>query len=116
MVSAELVRIKAEGKLVVLFIDEAQAMPEESLVAIQLLTQLDTAEKKHLQVVLFGQPELDELLERPTLGKLGDHLSFNFILPELDRASTEAYITHRISRSGYNGAPLFSGHAIDKIY
>jgi len=116
LVSAELVRINASGRIVILFIDEAQALSEEALAAIQLLTKLDTKENKYIQVVLFGQPELDELLEHASLSKLVEQLSFSFVLPELDREGTEAYIRHRVHKSGFNGSHLFTEKAINRLY
>ena len=116
LISAELVRLNQEGKKVLLFIDEAQAMPEESIAAVQLLTTLDTDDNKFLQVVLFGQPELDALLQRPALSQLHKQLSFSFILPALDRAGTEAYISHRLVKAGFSGSHLFSQQALDLIF
>lgn len=115
-ISVELMRLHLEGKKVILFIDEAQAMPEETLAAVQLLTSLDTEEEKYLQVVLFGQPELDDLLQRPAMLQIGKEMSFTFILPSLDRNGTEAYVAHRLSKAGYNGQQLFSRDAINLLH
>lgn len=116
LISAALLQLHHEGKKVILFIDEAQAMPEETLAAVQLLTSLETDDDKYLQVVLFGQPELDVLLQRPAMQQIGKQMSFSFILPALDRAGTEAYISHRLGKAGYNGSQPFSREALDQIF
>ena len=116
LISAELLRLNGEGKKVILFIDEAQAMPEETLAAVQLLTSLQAEEDKYLQVVLFGQPELEDLLRQPAMLQIGKQLSFSFVLPALDRAGTQAYIAHRLGKAAYNGAQLFTNDAIDMLF
>jgi MSHA biogenesis protein MshM len=118
VVGEELVRISKLKRTTVLLIDESQAMSEESLEAIRLLT---TIEKKPdcalpLQVILFGQPELDELLQRPALHELNRDLSATYQLAKLERADVEAYVEHRLSKAGYSGMHLFSEKAIDRIY
>lgn len=105
-----------EDKIVVLFIDEAQAMPEESLEAIHLLRNAKTEDGRHLQVVLFGQPELDRLLKQPALKKLNENISFSFELPALSEGNTVAYVRHRLLKSGYNGPALFSRNALELLY
>lgn len=116
LISAALLRFHVDGKKVILFIDEAQAMPEESLAAVQLLTSLETDDDKYLQVVLFGQPELDALLQRPAMLQIGKQMSFTFVLPSLDRTGTEAYIAHRLNKAGYNGSQPFSREALNQIF
>ncbi len=115
-VTEELVNYSIENKSVVLFIDEAQAMPEETLEAIHLLTSIETENNKFLQVVLFGQPELDVLLERPMLRQLKRNLSFSFELPALDRDEVEAYVAHRLMKAGYNGPHMFTKNALDLLF
>ncbi len=118
LISEELVRLSKAGRSAILFIDEAQAMPEESLEAIQLLTTIEKGpnDPTPLRVVLFGQPELDELLERPALSALRLNLSASSQLTALDRDGVEAYVAHRITKAGYNGSSLFSEKAIDEIF
>lgn len=117
VISQELIRLSALGKTAILFIDEAQAMTEESLEAIRLLTTIekDSDGPMPLQVILFGQPELDELLERPALRELNRDLSVSYQLASLDRNDVEAYLNHRLIKAGYNGSNLFSPQAIDLI-
>lgn len=116
LVTEEIVNYSTEDKSIVLFIDEAQAMPEETLEAIHLLTNIETKNNKYLQVVLFGQPELDELLDRPMLRKLKRKLAFSFELPALDRDSVEAYVEHRLIKAGYNGSNMFTNNALDLLF
>lgn len=110
-----LIDLHAKGKRVVLLIDEAQALPEEALEAVRLLTNLETRKRKLLQVVLLGQPELDETLERTSIRQLKQRITFAYRLKPLDRASVADYVAHRLSRAGYNGPALFSPGAISRI-
>ncbi|GJM12344.1 MAG: MSHA biogenesis protein MshM [Pseudohongiella sp.] len=118
VISKELIRLSASGRTVVLFIDEAQAMTEESLEAIRLLTTIknDEAQTTPLQVILFGQPELDELLQRPALRELNRDLSVSYELDTLDRKGVESYLEHRLTKAGYSGSHLFTQKAIDLVY
>jgi len=115
-ISHALIAVAAQGKLVVLLIDEAQAMPEETIEALRLLTNLETETQKLLQVVLFGQPELDELLDRPSLRQLRQRIMFSYHLRALDSSATRRYVTHRLSASGYNGPELFSEKALSRVH
>ena len=118
VISEELIRLSALGKTAVLFIDEAQAMTEESLEAVRLLTTIEkgAGQPMPLQVILFGQPELDELLQRPALRELNHDLSVSYQLTTLDRDDVEAYLDHRLIKAGYNGSNLFTEKAIDLIF
>lgn len=115
LITEKLVNIFDEEKYLVVFIDEAQAIPEETLEAIRLLTTIDHDHGSRLQVVLFGQPELDKLLEQPTLSELNSNLSFSYQLTALDRAGVETYVEHRLFKAGYNGAPMFTGDALELL-
>lgn len=114
-ISGEIVKLSKQSKQVVLFVDEAQAMPEDTLAALYLLSNIQTAQA-HFQVVLFGQPELDLLLNQPALRSLNQNLSFSHSLPALDRAGVHAYIAHRLAKAGYSGQSLFSNEAIDAVF
>ena len=116
LITEELISISAKEKRVVLFIDEAQAMPEETLEAVHLLTSAATLEKKLLQVVLFGQPELDLLLNRPPLRQIKCNLFFSYQLAALDRDGLESYVAYRLSKSGHNGPLIFTKNALDCLY
>ncbi len=100
---------------VVLVIDEAQAMPEDTIEALRLLTNLETESMRLLQVVLFGQPELDVLLQKPSLRQLNQRITFHYRLAPLDRPSVAQYLRHRLAQAGYNGADLFTPGALRLI-
>ncbi len=106
----------AAGRDVVLFIDEAQDMPEELLEQVRLLSNLETDDRKLLQIVLIGQPELRSKLERPELRQLRQRITVRYHLGPLDRRETEAYILHRLEVAGANGRPTFSPWAYRAIH
>lgn len=99
----------------VLVIDEAQAMPEATIEALRLLTNLETESARLLQVVLFGQPELDVLLNRDSLRQLKQRITFHYRLAPLDRDSVAQYLRHRLALAGYNGTDLFGPGALRLI-
>ena len=101
-----------EGKRVVLCIDEAQAMPIETLEALRLLSNLETEKSKLLQIVLFGQPELDEKLRRPELRQLLQRIAFHYSLGMVGKDEFSNYIAHRLRVAGYRGEALFSKGAL----
>src|SRR5581483_11800692 len=106
----------AEGKSVVLCLDEAQAMPLESLEALRLLTNLETEKRKLLQVVLFGQPELDEKLAQPSVRQLRQRITFQYRLGTLGRDEVEHYLAHRLRVAGFHGARLFLPAAVRALH
>jgi MSHA biogenesis protein MshM len=115
-ITERLVEYSAENKQVVLFIDEAHAMPEQTLEALRLLTNIETEQVKLFQVVLFAQPELDALLAQPSLRQLRQRITFSFEIEALDRDGVERYVGHRLATAGYNGPSLFSKKALDLLY
>ncbi len=110
-----LLKLAGQQKQVVLVIDEAQAMPEETIEALRLLTNLETESQKLLQIVLFGQPELDELLSRQNLRQLKQRITFQHQLKPLQRNDIEHYIAHRMTLAGYQGGRLFEAKAISLL-
>lgn len=115
-ITEKLVEFSANGKQVVLFIDEAHAMPEQTLEALRLLTNIETEQTKLFQVVLFAQPELDISLSQPSLRQLRQRITFSFEIEALDRDGVERYVGHRLATAGYNGPFLFSKRALDYLY
>lgn len=109
LIHRRLVELHQDGKQVVLFLDEAQALPDEALEAIRLFGNLETESSKLLQVVLLGQPELDQRLTQPHLRQLRQRISFSYRLRPLLPAETAAYLAFRLQVSGYKGMPLFHG-------
>jgi MSHA biogenesis protein MshM len=115
-INSKLVTLKQEGKKVVFLLDEAQAMPEESMEALRLLTNLETESAKLLQIVLFGQPELNDLLNRESLRQLKQRITFSYMLPVLNKEEVTSYITHRLAKAGFPGVNLFSTKAVEDLY
>jgi MSHA biogenesis protein MshM len=115
-INAKLVEIRKAGRQVVFLLDEAQAMPEESIEALRLLTNLETESEKLLQVVLFGQPELNDLLNRDSLRQLKQRITFSYVLPVLNQEEVTSYINHRLARSGFAGVNLFNNKAIEDLF
>ena len=116
MINNRLLELTAEGKNVVLCIDEAQAMPVETMEALRLLTNLETEKQKLLQVILFGQPELDDHLNEKNIRQLKQRISFSYHLKPIDREGMELYLTHRLVVAGYKGSNLFALKAINRLY
>lgn len=110
-----LIALAMDQKPAVLVIDEAQAMPEATIEALRLLTNLETESTRLLQVVLFGQPELDALLNRDSLRQLKQRITFHYRIDPLDRDSVAQYLRHRLSLAGYNGADVFRPGALRLI-
>ncbi len=107
-----LIESAAQGKSTVLLIDEAQALPDRTLEALRLLTNLETEQNKLLQVVLFGQPELDVTLARVEFRQLLQRITFSYRLRPLDVTDTNRYLQERLNVAGYRGEPLFSRAAV----
>ena len=106
----------AADRDVVLFVDEAQDMSDELLEEVRLLSNLETDDRKLLQIVLVGQPELRARLDRPSLRQLRQRILVRTHLGPLDRAETARYIDHRLEVAGGNGRPTFSRWALWAIH
>lgn len=106
----------AEGNDVVLLIDEAQDLSHDLLEQIRLLSNLETDQRKLLQIVLLGQPELREKLDDPGLRQLRQRITVRYHLAPLSRQEMEHYIQHRLQVVGANGRPSFSRWALGSIY
>lgn len=111
-----LIALSAEDKQVVLLIDEAQMLPHETLEALRLISNLETETKKLMQVVLFGQPELDARLKQDNLRQLRQRITFSYQLRPLLVNETSSYVEHRLTVSGYRGAPLFEAKALRLLH
>ena len=103
----------AEGKRVVLFVEESQGMPIATLEEIRLLSKLETKSDKLLQIVLFGQPELDDNLRQNQIRQLKERITHSFRLEPLTPPETREYLMFRLRTAGYRGPDLFSD-AIDR--
>lgn len=111
-----LLDLARQGKRVLLCLDEAQAIPVESLEALRLLTNLETEKRKLLQIVLFGQPELNRKLELDAIRQLAQRITFHYHLGPLSRDDLDFYLAHRLRVAGYSGARLFSPAAVKRLY
>ena len=111
-----LIELASEGKRVAVIIDEAQALSDESLEALRLLSNLETETRKLLHVVLFGQPELDQRLVQPQLRQLRQRIGFGYRLRPLDAEGVGLYLQHRLAVAGYSGRPLFGASALRRLH
>jgi MSHA biogenesis protein MshM len=114
-INGRLVEEKAAGNKVVLIIDEAQALPDDCLEAVRLLTNLETEKSKLLQVVLFGQPELDARLDRDSARQLRQRISFSYRLAPMNAEAISGYLMHRLAVAGYQGPRLFGKRLVKDI-
>jgi type II secretory pathway predicted ATPase ExeA len=112
---AHLIELYANGRRVVVLIDEAHAMPEDALEQVRLLSNLESSRHKLLQIVLFGQPELDEALAKPSMRQLKDRITHSFRTRPLTEAEVAKYVSFRMRAAGYRGPELFSAAALGAI-
>ncbi|WP_295994252.1 AAA family ATPase, partial [Rugamonas sp.] len=112
---AELIDKHAAGRQVVLLVEEAQAMPLDTLEEIRLLTNLETSHHKLLQIVLFGQPELDASLELPSMRQLKERITHSFAVPRMEVALIPAFLACRLEAAGHRGPALFEADAVRQI-
>jgi MSHA biogenesis protein MshM len=110
-----LVARHGEGRRVVLFIEESQGMPLETLEEVRLLSNLETEQEKLLQIILFGQPELNENLQKAHIRQLRERITHSFHLAPLNRNEIAEYIGFRLRTAGYRGPALFAPKIIDQI-
>jgi len=111
-----LLDIARQGKRVVLCMDETQAMPLATLESVRLLTNLETEKRKLMQVVLFGQPELDRKLASASVRQLRQRITFQYTLKALARHEVADYVAHRLTIAGYSGPALFTDGALKAIH
>ncbi|MDZ7734846.1 MAG: AAA family ATPase [Gammaproteobacteria bacterium] len=105
----------AENRQVVVFIEEAQSMPLATLEEIRLLSNLETNQHKLLQIVLFGQPELDDMLAKPQIRQLKERITYHFNLEPLRQNEIRDYMNARLRSCGYRGGTLFTTGATSLI-
>ena len=110
-----LIATHAAGKQVVALIDEAHAMPLETLEEIRLLSNLETSHDKLMQIVLFGQPELDQHMLLPNMRQLKERITHSFNLLPLPARDIKDYLNFRLRAAGYKGPDLFSADALKLI-
>jgi MSHA biogenesis protein MshM len=112
LLQSELIAKHVAGKQVVLLVEEAQAMPLDTLEEIRLFSNLETAHHKLLQIVLFGQPELDESLALPRMRQLKERITHSFKVPPLEPALLPEFLMFRMRAAGYHGPDIFTAGAL----
>ncbi len=111
-INERLLELHSAGKRVVVCLDEAQAMPIETLEALRLLSNLETEKRKLLQVIIFGQPELEEKLNHPGIRQLKQRIAFEYCLAPMGRNEIDYYIQHRLAVAGHRGHRMFTPPAM----
>jgi len=110
-----LIKRHAEGKRVVVLVEESQSMPLATLEEIRLLSNLETRNDKLLQIVLFGQPELDDNLRQPHIRPLRERVTHSFRLEPLVQGEIREYLMFRMRAAGYRGPDLFSNSVVGHV-
>jgi general secretion pathway protein A len=116
MLNQFLLEQAGSGHDVVLLIDEAQDLEPELLEQVRLLSNLETDQRKLLQIVLIGQPELREKLNQRGLRQLRQRITVRYHLEPLDRFETERYVAHRLRVAGADGRPSFTPWALRRVH
>jgi MSHA biogenesis protein MshM len=116
LLNEKLTTLHAEGKQVVVIVDEAQALPDQSLETLRLLSNLETESEKLLQIVLFAQPELTFRLKQHKLRQLNQRITFSYYLNPLAPTDLDAYLCHRLTIAGYTKGSLFDAKAQKMLY
>jgi len=111
-----LLRLVEQGKDAVLIIDEAQDLTDELLEQVRLLSNLETDNRKLLQIILMGQPELRDRLNNPRLRQLRQRITVRYHLLPLNRQEIGQYVHHRLQVSGGNGNPAFTRAALWRVH
>jgi MSHA biogenesis protein MshM len=110
-----LISLYGAGRRVVILIDEAHVMPEDTLEQVRLLSNLESNRHKLLQIVLFGQPELDDTLAKPALRQLRDRITHAFRMRPLAAPEVAKYLSFRMRAAGYRGPEVFTPRAVGLI-
>lgn len=115
LLNRRLLEAHSKGRRIVVIVDEAQNLTPATLEQVRLLTNLETASKKLLQIILIGQPELRELLDRVELRQLAQRITGRYHLAPLSRSETASYVNHRLKVAGAAGE-IFSGAALREVH
>jgi general secretion pathway protein A len=115
VLNTHLMQAHAEGRRVVLIVDEAQTLSPELLEQVRLLTNLETSKQKLLQIILIGQPELRELLDRPEMRQTAQRITGRYHLEPLRKDEARAYVSHRLRVAGTQN-DIFTSRAVDALY
>ena len=112
LLQSDLIAKHVNGKQVVLLVEEAQAMPLDTLEEIRLFSNLETSQHKLLQIVLFGQPELDDNLNLPSMRQLKERITHSFKVPPMMISIIPEFLMFRLRAAGYHGPDIFSKGAV----
>lgn len=115
LLQQDLIGKHIQGKQVVLLVEEAQAMSLETLEEIRLFSNLETAHHKLLQIILFGQPELDLSLALPRMRQLKERITHSFQVPPIPAQHIGDFLMFRMRQAGYSGENIFSAAAIKQL-
>lgn len=115
-ITRRILALAEQQRGVVIVVDEAQSLPAKTLEALRLITNLETERQKLVQVILFGQPELDELLNQTRFRQLRQRITYAHYLKPLNQQAMRQYIDFRLARSGYNGPPLFETRTLRSLH
>ena len=110
-----LISLYGAGRRVVILVDEAHVMPDDTLEQVRLLSNLESNRHKLLQIVLFGQPELDETLAKPSLRQLRDRVTHSFRMRPLAVPEVGKYLSFRMRAAGYRGPEVFTPRAVRRV-
>lgn len=114
-IQGHLIKLHGQGRQVVILIDEAHAMPLETLEELRLLSNLETNRDKLLQIVLFGQPELDEHLAKPHMRQVRERITHSFFLRPMPKKDIGDYLNFRLRAAGYHGPDVFTEKCVSMI-
>ncbi len=114
-INTYLLNAHSQGKQTVLIIDEAQNLSVDVLEQIRLLTNLETDKRKLLQVIMLGQPELNQMLEQQNLRQLAQRVTARYHLEPLSKNEIDGYLSHRLAVAGIE-RPLFPLATVNKLY
>lgn len=115
-INRHLLEVAAAGRKIVLCIDEAQTMPRLTLESLRLLSNLETEKRKLLHIILFGQPELDDMLATHSARQIRQRIAFGHRLRHLDAEEVRRYVEQRLATAGYRGDPLFTRGALRALH
>lgn len=116
-IQQSLLQFALSGQPVVLIIDEAQCMPDDTLEALRLISNLETERQKLVQIVLFGQPELNNTLNTARFRQLLQRITYSAdLLPLNNSEALAVYLQQRLSIAGYRGMPLFQSSALNYLW
>ena len=110
-----LITLYGAGRRVVILIDEAHVMPDDTLEQVRLLSNLESSRHKLLQIVLFGQPELDATLAKSSLRQLRDRITHGFRMRPLAAPEVAKYLSFRMRAAGYRGPDVFAPRAARRL-